>query len=185
MPAWKLLLHTPAVFVRVASKGFAGYGTWKSVRKMEDSDGCNVGTSRPGRGLRSAFDLSATARDHQFEDCATHWGRGRRAGQRHAGLKSGLDSREAGKRPAQRTSNRFVVARRERPYLVIAAQQSCGVSTITIVSNMNNPCAGVRAAGCNGVHFKCHPRVALRNTCGAPLGELHDLWLCLELRGHY
>jgi len=46
VPAWELLVHTPAVFVRVASKGFAGYGTWKSVRKLEDSDGCNVGTSR-------------------------------------------------------------------------------------------------------------------------------------------
>src|SRR6267154_3439108 len=121
-------------FRKSGKQRICGIRNLESVRRMEDSDGCNVGTSRPGRGLRSAFDLSATARDHQFEDCATHWGRGRRAGQRHAGLKSGLDSREAGKRPAQRTSNRFVVARRERPYLVIAAQQSCGVSTITIVS---------------------------------------------------
>ncbi len=77
-----------------------------------------------------------------------------------------------------RTSNRFVVARSERPYLVVAAQQSCGVSTITIVSNMNNPCAGVGATGRNGVH-------SLRNASCAPLGELHDLWLRLELRGHY
>jgi len=27
----------PAVFVRVASKGLTAYGTWKSVRKMEDA----------------------------------------------------------------------------------------------------------------------------------------------------
>jgi len=27
--------HTPGVFVRAANKGIAGYGTWKSVRKME------------------------------------------------------------------------------------------------------------------------------------------------------
>jgi hypothetical protein len=26
----------PAVFVRVANKGLAGYGTWKRVRKMGD-----------------------------------------------------------------------------------------------------------------------------------------------------
>jgi hypothetical protein len=31
-----LLVHTPAVFVRVANKEVTGYGTWKSVRKMED-----------------------------------------------------------------------------------------------------------------------------------------------------
>jgi hypothetical protein len=28
--------HIPGVFVRVAAKGVAGYGTWKCVRKMED-----------------------------------------------------------------------------------------------------------------------------------------------------
>jgi hypothetical protein len=28
----------PAVFVRVANKGLAGYGTWKSIRKMGDRD---------------------------------------------------------------------------------------------------------------------------------------------------
>jgi hypothetical protein len=27
---------TPAVFVRVANKGDAGYGTWKRIRKMGD-----------------------------------------------------------------------------------------------------------------------------------------------------
>ena len=35
VPFWELLVHTPAVFVRVANKGDAGYGTWKSIRKME------------------------------------------------------------------------------------------------------------------------------------------------------
>jgi hypothetical protein len=37
VPEWELLAHTPAVFVRAANKGVAGYGTWKSVRKMEDT----------------------------------------------------------------------------------------------------------------------------------------------------
>jgi hypothetical protein len=36
VPEWEEYPHTPAVFVRVANKGVAGYGTWKSVRKMED-----------------------------------------------------------------------------------------------------------------------------------------------------
>ncbi len=31
-----MLVHTTAVFVRVAKKGVAGYGTWKKVRKMGD-----------------------------------------------------------------------------------------------------------------------------------------------------
>ena len=35
-PERELLVYTPAVFVRVASKGLTGYGTWKSVRRMED-----------------------------------------------------------------------------------------------------------------------------------------------------
>ena len=35
VPEWELLVHPPAFFVRVASKGVAGYGTWKSVRRME------------------------------------------------------------------------------------------------------------------------------------------------------
>jgi hypothetical protein len=30
------LVHTPAVFLRVANKEVTRYGTWKSVRKMED-----------------------------------------------------------------------------------------------------------------------------------------------------
>src|SRR5690349_23445818 len=33
VPRWELLVHTPAVFVRVASKGVAGYGRWKNIRK--------------------------------------------------------------------------------------------------------------------------------------------------------
>ena len=36
VPEWKLLVHTPAVFVGVANKGLTGYGTWKCVRKMGD-----------------------------------------------------------------------------------------------------------------------------------------------------
>jgi len=36
VPLWELLVHTPAVFVRVANKGVAGYGTWKKIRNMED-----------------------------------------------------------------------------------------------------------------------------------------------------
>jgi hypothetical protein len=36
VPFWELLAHTPAVFVRVANKGVAGYRTWKKIRKMED-----------------------------------------------------------------------------------------------------------------------------------------------------
>jgi hypothetical protein len=36
VPFWELLVHTPAVFARVANKGVAGYGTWKKIRKMGD-----------------------------------------------------------------------------------------------------------------------------------------------------
>jgi hypothetical protein len=35
-PKWEEYPYTPGVFVRVANKGVAGYGTWKKVRKMED-----------------------------------------------------------------------------------------------------------------------------------------------------
>jgi len=35
---WELLVHTPAVFARVASKGLTGYGTRKSVGKMGDRE---------------------------------------------------------------------------------------------------------------------------------------------------
>jgi hypothetical protein len=34
VPKWEEYLHTPGVFVRMANKGLAGYGTWKSVWKM-------------------------------------------------------------------------------------------------------------------------------------------------------
>jgi hypothetical protein len=34
-PEWELLVYTPAVFVRVASKGLTVYGTWKSVEVDE------------------------------------------------------------------------------------------------------------------------------------------------------
>jgi hypothetical protein len=30
-PFWEELLYTPVVFVRVANKGVAGYGEWKSA----------------------------------------------------------------------------------------------------------------------------------------------------------
>jgi hypothetical protein len=36
VPEWEEYPHTPGVFVRVANKGLARYGTWKSVRKMGD-----------------------------------------------------------------------------------------------------------------------------------------------------
>jgi hypothetical protein len=39
VPNWEEYPHTPGVFVRVASKGVAGYGTWKSVPIMEGLTG--------------------------------------------------------------------------------------------------------------------------------------------------
>jgi len=38
VPEWELFVYTPAVFVRVANKGVAGYGTWKKIRKMKDEE---------------------------------------------------------------------------------------------------------------------------------------------------
>ena len=38
VPEWEEYPHTPGVFARVANKGVAGYGTWKSVRKMGDAE---------------------------------------------------------------------------------------------------------------------------------------------------
>jgi hypothetical protein len=38
VPEWEGYLCTPAVFVRVANTGLGGYGTWKSVRRMEGSE---------------------------------------------------------------------------------------------------------------------------------------------------
>jgi hypothetical protein len=40
VPERELLVHTPAVFVRVANKGVTGYGTWKKVRKIGDRGEC-------------------------------------------------------------------------------------------------------------------------------------------------
>jgi hypothetical protein len=52
VPNWELLVHTPAVFVRVANKGVAGYGTWKSIRN-------SGGTGRPTTGARKRIKDSA------------------------------------------------------------------------------------------------------------------------------
>jgi hypothetical protein len=43
---WELLIHTPAVFVTVASKGVRGYGTWKKVQswKIISIRGCETGS---------------------------------------------------------------------------------------------------------------------------------------------
>ncbi len=38
VPFWELLVHTPAVFVRVANKGVTGYGTWKSGEAIEKTE---------------------------------------------------------------------------------------------------------------------------------------------------
>src|SRR5713226_633488 len=46
VPEWELLVHTPAVFVRVANKGVGVYGTWKCVWRMED--GSATEGRRPG-----------------------------------------------------------------------------------------------------------------------------------------
>ena len=52
VPIWEELVYTPAVFVRVANKGDAGYATWKSAEtpenagdRSEASEGLNVQTS--------------------------------------------------------------------------------------------------------------------------------------------
>jgi hypothetical protein len=34
---WEEFGHTPVVFVRVASKGLTGYGTWKSAQRIENT----------------------------------------------------------------------------------------------------------------------------------------------------
>ena len=38
IPERELLVHTPAVFVRVAAKGLTGYGEWKNIRRMEGNE---------------------------------------------------------------------------------------------------------------------------------------------------
>jgi hypothetical protein len=63
VPFWEFRAPTPAVFVRVANKGVAGYGTWKKIRKMGDgfraSTPRRVGTSkrlrREGREKRKTL----------------------------------------------------------------------------------------------------------------------------------
>src|SRR5690242_4222075 len=53
VPFWELLVHTPAVFVRVAAKGLAGYGRWKNIRKM----GIATEARRHGEELKRAHDM--------------------------------------------------------------------------------------------------------------------------------
>jgi hypothetical protein len=38
VPFWELLVHTPAVFVRVANKGLTAYGKWKSAKDIENKE---------------------------------------------------------------------------------------------------------------------------------------------------
>jgi hypothetical protein len=64
---WELLVHTPAVFVRVANKGVTGYGTWKRVRKMGDRERLHLGTFESlnveeTRGGRKIFGLKEVTR---------------------------------------------------------------------------------------------------------------------------
>ena len=44
------LVYTPAVFVRVASKGVAGYGTWKKIRKTGDGTLERLNVQMSGEG---------------------------------------------------------------------------------------------------------------------------------------
>ena len=57
VPIWELLVYTPAVFVRMANKGVAGYGTWKKIRKMGDG---KVGTSE-GRNVQTSGEWARKA----------------------------------------------------------------------------------------------------------------------------
>ena len=52
-PKWELLVHTPAVFVRVANEGVGGYGTWKSVRRMGDVAATGTQRQRARREVKS------------------------------------------------------------------------------------------------------------------------------------
>jgi hypothetical protein len=56
------LVHTPAVFVRVANKGVAGYGTWKKIRKMGDKGGKGSRRSKgdKGRGAEKTDSVGLT-----------------------------------------------------------------------------------------------------------------------------
>jgi len=51
-PKWNCWVYTPAVFVRVANKEVTGYGTWKSVRKMEDGPFGNACGERKSLGWK-------------------------------------------------------------------------------------------------------------------------------------
>jgi hypothetical protein len=63
----------PAVFVRVASKGVTGYGTWKSVQAIE-----NTGRKIVGRSARLNVETSGkggrtpSAERRGVESCGTH-----------------------------------------------------------------------------------------------------------------
>jgi hypothetical protein len=54
VPEWEEYPHTPGVFVRVANKRLAGYGTWKSVRRMGGRD------RRIGRAMSSRLEILGT-----------------------------------------------------------------------------------------------------------------------------
>jgi hypothetical protein len=51
----------PAVFVRVASKGVTGYGTWKSAQAIEETGRKNVRTSKR-LDVRTSVDEKAVGR---------------------------------------------------------------------------------------------------------------------------
>jgi hypothetical protein len=61
-PFWELLVHTPAVFVRVANKGVAGYGTWKKIRKMGDKESRGSQGSKGDKGCKAERTESAGLR---------------------------------------------------------------------------------------------------------------------------
>jgi hypothetical protein len=68
-PNWEEYAHTPALFARVANTGLAGYGTWKSVRRMEAAlfvlyVGEQLGRPRDTEGVgRTAWWASMGLRD--------------------------------------------------------------------------------------------------------------------------
>jgi hypothetical protein len=48
VPDWELLVHTPAVFVRVASKGLTGYGVRKCMKEKSLKKGKEAGKEVTG-----------------------------------------------------------------------------------------------------------------------------------------
>jgi hypothetical protein len=69
VPKWEEYPHTPGVFVRAANKGIAGYGTWKSVRKMGGGAAATEARRHreelkraPGKGKKKAFALKEVPR---------------------------------------------------------------------------------------------------------------------------